>query len=223
VLLVDEILAVGDLKFQQKCLAKIAEMKNAGMSIIIVTHDMITAERICDKGILLKNGTPVFYGGIKEAAAGYYSAMNDKNFRIESPSGVKYKNLKIKNYRGREMRVFKSGDDIIAEFGFETERIINPSVHFSLECDPASYNGYSTYYDGLTLPFVDEKTVIKLRLKKVLLAEGEYTISLGLWDKEFLKPYCWDYESTGKIKILSEKKLPGRFEFEHEWKVKQGG
>jgi ABC-2 type transport system ATP-binding protein len=62
ILLIDEVLAVGDEPFQRKCFAKIDEMKAAGTTIVLVTHDLSAAERLCDRGIVL-NQHQVAYDG----------------------------------------------------------------------------------------------------------------------------------------------------------------
>lgn len=56
ILLIDEILAVGDLQFQEKCYKKLREIKNDGTTIVIVSHDLEQVESICDRSIWLKNG-----------------------------------------------------------------------------------------------------------------------------------------------------------------------
>jgi ABC-2 type transport system ATP-binding protein len=64
VFLIDEALAVGDAPFQKKCLARIRELHAAGHSLIIVAHDTGTLERMCDRGVVLREGRLVFDGGI---------------------------------------------------------------------------------------------------------------------------------------------------------------
>jgi ABC-2 type transport system ATP-binding protein len=61
-LLVDEILAVGDAPFQKKCLDKIKEMQNEGRTIILVTHDSSTVETFCDSAVLLDHGKLISQG-----------------------------------------------------------------------------------------------------------------------------------------------------------------
>jgi ABC-type polysaccharide/polyol phosphate transport system ATPase subunit len=56
ILLVDEVLAVGDQGFQQKCIARIHELKQRGFTLLIATHDLETAEKLCDRGIWLESG-----------------------------------------------------------------------------------------------------------------------------------------------------------------------
>ncbi len=69
VFLVDEILAVGDEPFQQKCLAKIRELVAAGKTLVVVSHDLDLVSTICDRGVLLKHGDILFDGPIRDAVA----------------------------------------------------------------------------------------------------------------------------------------------------------
>ena len=67
VLLIDEILSVGDEPFQQKCLARIRELHAAGKSLVVVSHDLDMVSDLCERGILLREGKVVFDGDSKRA------------------------------------------------------------------------------------------------------------------------------------------------------------
>lgn len=70
-LLVDEILAVGDAPFQKKCLEKIKEMQNEGRTIILVTHDSNTVQTFCDSAVLLDHGKLISQGNPLEVVTTY--------------------------------------------------------------------------------------------------------------------------------------------------------
>jgi ABC-type polysaccharide/polyol phosphate transport system ATPase subunit len=72
VLLLDEVLAVGDEAFQQKCFARIAEYKQAGGTIVFVSHDAIAVERMCDRAIMLEHGRVVESGSSEEVVRAYH-------------------------------------------------------------------------------------------------------------------------------------------------------
>lgn len=69
VLLIDEILSVGDEPFQQKCLARIRELHDQGKTLVVVSHDLDMVSNLCARGILLKSGQVAFDGDSKEAVA----------------------------------------------------------------------------------------------------------------------------------------------------------
>jgi ABC-type methionine transport system ATPase subunit len=83
ILLIDEVLAVGDENFQRKCTAKMHEMKRAGTAIVLVSHDLLAVERFCERAYVLDHGNNVFNGNSAEAVAHFrsllLSAENEKN------------------------------------------------------------------------------------------------------------------------------------------------
>jgi ABC-2 type transport system ATP-binding protein len=71
VLLIDEVLAVGDASFQQKCFDEFARLRREGRTVILVTHDMGAVERFCDRALLLERGNPEMIGDTHEVALRY--------------------------------------------------------------------------------------------------------------------------------------------------------
>lgn len=82
VLLIDEILAVGDANFQAKCFDRLRELKARGITIVIVTHDLNTIEKFCNKAIWINNGNSIVSGNSSKVVDAYLNYMNNK--RIES-------------------------------------------------------------------------------------------------------------------------------------------
>jgi lipopolysaccharide transport system ATP-binding protein len=73
ILLVDEALAVGDMHFQQKCMARISQLREMGVTIVLVTHDISTTKRLCDEAYVLEKGKLV-QSGATEAVCNWYVA-----------------------------------------------------------------------------------------------------------------------------------------------------
>ncbi len=69
VLLIDEILSVGDEPFQQKCIARIRDLHAQGKTLVVVSHDLDMVSDLCERGILMREGRAVFDGDSKEAVA----------------------------------------------------------------------------------------------------------------------------------------------------------
>ncbi len=76
ILLVDEILSVGDVAFRRKCLKKMMEFKNKGVTIIFVSHDLKTVESFCDRSIYLKDGGVQYDGDVKTALKLYQDVLD---------------------------------------------------------------------------------------------------------------------------------------------------
>jgi ABC-type polysaccharide/polyol phosphate transport system ATPase subunit len=84
VMLIDEVLAVGDAKFAQKCMDVFSERRRAGRTLLLVTHNMATVQALCDRALLIHDGEQRFLGDPEEAAASYYRL----NFASEAAAGA---------------------------------------------------------------------------------------------------------------------------------------
>jgi lipopolysaccharide transport system ATP-binding protein len=87
ILLVDEILSVGDIKFRDKSQRKFMELLEGGTSVVFVSHNLNTVSRVCDKALILNNGELIDYGDVEEVVNNYSLLMNReelKNIKEES-------------------------------------------------------------------------------------------------------------------------------------------
>lgn len=78
-LLIDEVLAVGDSAFQDKCIEKVLALNRQGTAIVFVSHSVQALERLCVSGLLLKQGRPLFYGDIRECIRRYFDDLGQEN------------------------------------------------------------------------------------------------------------------------------------------------
>lgn len=234
ILLIDEILAVGDSRFQQKCFTKLAQVLKNGTSVIFVSHAMHQVQMICKDALYMEHGRMMAYGPVADTVGYYYNSCSVNVFEgaaqhvkdnFISSYKISYQYLKFFNARGEETRTFKSGEDFIAEWKFSMpEEIKNVSIYFGMANDMFTHSGYSTAngYDNYKIEKINSDTVCRVTIKKPFLAPGEYIVSIALWDENMLDCYYNDYESTGKIKIVSEHKIHTRFQFDHSWDIQTG-
>ncbi|MFZ2038561.1 MAG: ABC transporter ATP-binding protein [Minisyncoccia bacterium] len=101
ILLMDEVLAVGDSNFQSKCLREFARYKEMGKTVILVTHDTGTIQRYCDRAMLLRNGKIAMIGNAEEVGNEYiYQNMSDEEKRVlkeQAQAKIKAEKDRIKN------------------------------------------------------------------------------------------------------------------------------
>jgi ABC-type polysaccharide/polyol phosphate transport system ATPase subunit len=88
ILLLDEVLAVGDEVFQQKCYAKIWDFKRAGGTIVFVSHDAGSVERLCDRAILLRQGRIAHEGSAEDVLRAYHRSLADRASVAAAPGGA---------------------------------------------------------------------------------------------------------------------------------------
>ena len=79
ILIVDEVLAVGDAQFQKKCLGKMEEAGKEGRTVLFVSHNMAMISNLCQRGMVLNEGMLEFYGPVSDAVMKYYQATNQRN------------------------------------------------------------------------------------------------------------------------------------------------
>jgi len=110
ILLMDEVLAVGDSNFQGKCLEEFNKYRDIGKTVILVSHDIATIQRYCDRAMLMRNGKIVKIGKAEEVGDAYvYENMSDEEKRIDEN---KKQNLiqaeeNLKKLKGRELEAEK--------------------------------------------------------------------------------------------------------------------
>lgn len=106
-LLVDEVLAVGDAAFQNKCFEKVSSLNEKGTAVIFVSHSMAAVERVCTTGLLLKNGKQVFLGNIRESVQRYYEDIAQDN----CARGTAPEPLGLGEVVFSDVRVYQDGGD----------------------------------------------------------------------------------------------------------------
>jgi lipopolysaccharide transport system ATP-binding protein len=89
ILLVDEVLAVGDLKFQKKCLAKMADVARGGLTIIFVSHQMNQIRRLCERAIWVDSGGILRDGSAGDVVGAFESEMSSGNYETSGSRGAK--------------------------------------------------------------------------------------------------------------------------------------
>ncbi len=129
ILIVDEVLAVGDSKFQKKCLGKMGEVSSQGRTILFVSHNTTFVRNLCNKGIWLDRGQIKQTGSTTEVINSYLSSMHDQTFDENSElhntlnrrgnGDVRFSKILITDKNDIESSDFLSGQDI--KFNFEAK------------------------------------------------------------------------------------------------------
>lgn len=138
ILIVDEVLAVGDAEFQKKCLGKMGDVsKGEGRTILFVSHNMASLKALCQKGILLENGQMVMAGGIHETVQYYMGGSAELlNYRkLDAISdGFKLASMGIRNAGESFDQPIMRDKEIRVEFEYENNvAFANEFVYFNLK------------------------------------------------------------------------------------------
>lgn len=127
ILIVDEVLAVGDAQFQKKCLGKMEDVSKEGRTVLFVSHNMAAVEKLCQRGVVLSHGEVQFIGSQTESIAKYLSIKTSnknslKERKDRKGSGeVKVVAIEFKDEKGNILDTVTSGQNIDIYLYFETK------------------------------------------------------------------------------------------------------
>jgi lipopolysaccharide transport system ATP-binding protein len=191
ILLVDEVLAVGDLAFQKKCLAKMGEVAQAGRTIIFVTHQMNQIRRLCERVIWMDGGTIRQAGPTAEIVGAYEAAVNSGGASGNSDRGerVRFLHWEILEPRGESSHMLTSLDPVTVRFVVQIMQPIRRGHH-----------GIALFNMDRQLMWAWSKDDVRLEpgihsftytFPMLPLRPGAYAWQVSLWeDKELLE--LWD-------------------------------
>jgi lipopolysaccharide transport system ATP-binding protein len=189
VLILDEVLAVGDAAFRAKCYARISEIA-AKAAIIFVSHNMEQITQVCSKGILIESGTVQYYGDSVQAAD-MYSNLASRDHGLPEinehlSQKVRLKNLDISS-------CIDYGGDISVQLEIFLEKEVkNVDLHISLS--DKSRQVVSRVYTKLSKSSFDLHSglnIIKANVGPNYLNKGKYTISIALLDRLTSEQLYW--------------------------------
>jgi energy-coupling factor transporter ATP-binding protein EcfA2 len=208
VLLVDEVLAVGDMAFQRKCLDKIREIRAQGATVVFISHHMRTVESLCDRALWLERGRVRQIGDLKPIVAAYTDEMN-RAFASGSPahSGsperrgtgeVQFTSVRLCNGSGRETDTFHTGDTLVVEMNYRAkERIASPSFDIALYADNgARVCTATTRYSGFDLPALEGEGAVRAVFKDIPFTPGGYSATVAIFDQDDLMMFDQWYRAV---------------------------
>lgn len=219
ILIIDEVLAVGDAEFQKKCLGKMEDVSKEGRTIIFVSHNMGAVNSLCGSGILLRNGSIECNGSVSQVVSEYLSG----NTMVDSASidltgitkrkgnGIlKFKSISLYN-NGKLSNKYSIGDDITISFVVEaTEPVKNVKFAFQLfASDGFAIANIIDCDSGFKVDMVYGKVKLSVILKDIRFYPDQYHI--GLWAGGIESIDQYDYlETCANFEIVDGGKLTSR-------------
>lgn len=184
ILIVDEVLAVGDAEFQKKCLGKMGEIsKGEGRTVLFVSHNMAAVENLCSKGLVLKNGTIIFDGLSNDAINFYFNQQNNETKKTEF-------NSKFVEY----VDLLNDKNDSITEVGMgegftlsiKTKGIKNiPGINVGFFINDIYGQKISAFSTAMKSPVFEENNrseieIYTFKISNPCLLEGKYFIDISI-------------------------------------------
>jgi ABC-type polysaccharide/polyol phosphate transport system ATPase subunit len=195
ILLVDEVLAVGDQAFQKKCIAQIQSLKHQGVTIVFVTHNLELTRNISDRVIWLKSGQIAGCGTPADVIRDYIRFQDEVSLAASGPasthrersdfSAAHFESVVTLDKAGNPARSFGTGDEMTIRLGYVArERICRPIFGVSIfRDDGLRINGPNTRLAGYEIESIEGHGYVDYVIPQLPLLNGRYTITAGLFDE----------------------------------------
>ena len=199
ILLVDEVLSVGDLAFQRKCLAYAKTLQKSSATVLFVSHNMFTMASMCDRVIYLADGRVRFDGSSDEVIK-LYEEENHLNGSVQIANGanghaaqspISVTALAILDESGNPRRSFDYGERMRIRLHFEAmQPVESPNfVVAMIRSDNVACCNYSSGVDGGNIPSLYGSGTVEVLTPPVKLISELYSIHVLIWDREFKQLY----------------------------------
>jgi ABC-2 type transport system ATP-binding protein/lipopolysaccharide transport system ATP-binding protein len=244
VLLVDEVLAVGDASFVPRCLERIDEFRRKKKTILFVSHDLITVERVCDRVAWLKNGEMKALGDPKRVIDKYVQDVKSKKEsdfeqkqkeeeaqedfepeRRENRWGnrdIEIKKVRLRDSQGKEKHVFSPSDGMVIEMNFSAKNHIKDFV-FGIgifNSQGVCCYATNTVLEGYKSRSVQGSEKVVCIIKTLNLTNGTYYLDVAAHRQDGL-PYDY-HRNLYSFMVSSDYTDSGIYRPQHSWDFSSG-
>ena len=204
ILIVDEILAVGDQNFQNKCIERIYDMKRQGVTIIVVSHNLDSVRNICSHLLWMDHGRVRATGPTAEVVGEYLAYTYGSGGRLDSVSSTEPTTFKrwgtgeieitvvrFLDSDGQERNEFVTGEEMVVEIAYQAhESVYEPEFGLAIyRQDGVQVNGPNNQLGGLSLGMISGAGVVRYRITNLLLLPSLYRVTTAVHDHQLSKAY----------------------------------
>lgn len=224
ILLLDEVLAVGDAAFQEKCLNRIGELKRAGTTIVFISHDLGAVERICDRVLLLRRGEVAACGDARDVIAEYQSHAEASTLNVGrtlvASDSAEILSLSFRDAEGRKAPVYHTGGPLVARVEFAAREPVADAVFEIIFVTPDREVPcqFSTELSGPALALERGAGVLEFSCAELGLLPGLYSADVAVKERGAPEAIHWLYEAS-MLRVDPGKLVRGDFYMPHEWRV----
>lgn len=242
ILLIDEVLAVGDLAFQRKCIERIKQFKAEGCTIVFVSHDAATVRTLCDKAIWLQNGQMMAYGPAEVVVDQYTAALEAEWWQqtlaarpvvpqaaaTSAGSAQRFGSLEMEitsvrllNTLHEPLTDYTGGSPLQIEIAYQAAQPITApifGVKISREDGVVCYDANSASAN-LPLPVAHGRGHLTLQIERLDLASGAYGVDVGVYERNWA--YAYDYHhQIATLNVQADPSGKGLLQPPHRWQCR---
>ena len=233
VLLVDEVLAVGDEAFTRRCLDRIARLRRGGVSLVIVSHDLDLITTLADRAVYLRHGRTVAEGPADAVVARYRSDVAEEE---QAPAAGQERVRVVEEGRrwgtgdveirevglssgGVPLKVIPSGVDATVHIRYAVRRPVEDFV-FGIawhRADGGQVGGHNTWLDGIRPVGLERDGEVRCHYPVLDLAPGDYLLDVAVHARDGLAYDYWC--QAARVRVTAPRDLPGVWAPPHRWEA----
>lgn len=247
ILLIDEVLAVGDEAFQKKCLARIDEFRRSGRTILLVSHNLEAIKLLCNRVLWLEMNQPAVQGPTLEVIEGYRLRVWEEEAQKRDMSSSMHHGAAASSNTSQDDRVIPktrwgSGEIVVSDVRLinqlglptcliQTGEALTIEIHYKMQrmmsdvvfgiaiyrCDGLWCYGTNTKIDAVTLHALAEEGIVCVDFPSLGLIAGEYTLDVAVHDSDGHPYDYWHPYCT--FSVRSHIQDVGVYRPEHQWRV----
>lgn len=242
ILLIDEVLSVGDAAFQAKCLDRLRTIRSNGCAIVVISHDLVQLRHFCDRVIWLRDGAVVTTGKPAEVIDAYEASLTHAMMRhsdVTRPSDstlygttlqmgtnrfgtleAEITQVRLQTGAVEDIPTISTGGPLTIHANLAATRPIAAHVSAAIAgSDGATCFESNTQVDGMEgLVSLTSRHALKVVFERCDLAPGDYTISLGLWDADWEGAYDFHVHAY-PLRVTGPAAVSGPFSPPRHWKI----
>jgi lipopolysaccharide transport system ATP-binding protein len=223
VLIIDEVLSVGDSGFQDRCIARMRGLLRQGIPLVFVSHNLQAVQDLCNQVLVLNRGEVAFQGPPQEGIRKY------RNMVWTPPPGVAKQErpmvpiwiagVQFLDEKQSATDFFKTGSEMTVRIQYEASRRMD-QIHVAVEIhriDGVYCYGINTNMDRVELRNIEGKGEVDLRFPALNLLPGSYSVSVGILDNDSIAAHDVHHLAY-QLTVVSERRDHGFVFLEHEWR-----
>ncbi len=234
ILLVDEVLSVGDAAYQVRCAERIGQMRDGGATIVFVSHHLELVVETCQQTIFLDGGEIQYMGETQKAVNRYQEALR-KSGQAQAwatPGGLGVRSgsfemeileVRLLDGEGRQTQTYQMGEKMVVRIAYVAHRPVSEPV-FGVEItrqDDLYCYATNTRWDGLRTGCIAGRGVIEIEMPHLNLSAGAYLMGVGILEQNAIAFYDF-HDKAYPFQVQTSKNDRGVLYLDHTWRFVDG-
>jgi lipopolysaccharide transport system ATP-binding protein len=186
ILIIDEVLAVGDAEFQKKCLGKMEDVAKGGRTVVFVSHQMGAVSKLCNRAIFMQKGEVALSGSVEDVIAHYLNSINTSSGSImlsstDSTKEIYIKSIEVVDTHGTVSTNFTHNDPILIRIKLIKNNWSENTRIGVRVVDKQSRNIFTTEFKLESSAFLNDQVHLSVKIPSGLLTPNTYFLTIGLF------------------------------------------